>query len=287
MNTYYGLDRDYNVRECDNYFAFLFAIEYIDKARKIYEPKITEKDSFFVSASNEETRNTVAKDRYTVDPDKYRFLPLLRNNIPGSKDVQRDICVIFGASGSGKSYICDKIARLYKGIQKNTIYYISSKNMLIDPSFDQSLYEQFIPFNIFIDDMFETEEDIDEFRTGNIMDNSLIIFDDLVFRDKAQKVKFWKIMNIILTLKRMNNITLIYIVHEMTDFLYTRTLFSEMSMYISFVGDLRNRNNRVLDQYLKLSKKEQEILANSKSKWTCVMTRKKTILTEFEVIALK
>ena len=240
-----------------------------------------------MNVSKQEEENTVAKDYYNIDHDRFRFLPLLRKNIKDSKDRQRDVCVIFGSSGSGKSYLTDKIVQLYTAINKTKVYYISSKNMLIDSSFNENMYEQFIPFKQFIS-QFDTDSKLESFRIGQLYDNTLLVIDDITFDNKEEKILFWKIMKIILELKRINNLSLIYIIHQITDFVYTRDLFTEMTMYISFGMDLRNRANRVLDSYLKLTKYEQNYIANIKnSRWTCVYTRKKLVLSESSILMLK
>ena len=285
---YIGLNSDYNEKECDSYFAFLHKIKYIDKKRDIHEENIkSDDDAYFVNVSKQEEENTVAKDYYNIDHDRFRFLPLLRKNIKDSKDRQRDVCVIFGSSGSGKSYLTDKIVQLYTAINKTKVYYISSKNMLIDSSFNENMYEQFIPFKQFIS-QFDTDSKLESFRIGQLYDNTLLVIDDITFDNKEEKILFWKIMKIILELKRINNLSLIYIIHQITDFVYTRDLFTEMTMYISFGMDLRNRANRVLDSYLKLTKYEQNYIANIKnSRWTCVYTRKKLVLSESSILMLK
>ena len=285
---YIGLNTDYDEANCDTIFALLYKIKYTDRFRGVYVDDIkNDNDAYFVNLSNKQDDNTIAKRYLQIDHNMYRFLPLMRKNVEGSNDRQRDVLLIFGSSGSGKSFITDKIVRSFININKQPVYYISSKNMLKDPSFDIDLYEEFIQFDDFLA-KFGNERAFNEFRTGDLYDNSLLVIDDVTFKDTDQKRLFWKVMDVILKLKRMNNISLIYIVHELTDFRYTRDLFTEMTMYLSFTNDLRNRNNRVLDTYLKLSKDEQQYIANvNNSRWTCVYCKKKLILTESSIKLLK
>ena len=285
---YIGLNEEYDEAKCDTIFAFLYKIKYTDTFRGIYEDDIqNDNDAYFVNLTNKENDHTVAKKYLEIDHNNYRLLPLLRKNVINSNDKQRDVMVIFGSSGSGKSFITDKIVRSFKSINQQPVYYISSKNMLRDPSFDINLYEEFIPFNKFLQ-KFDNDKKLQSFTTGDLYDNSLLVIDDVMLSDKAQKKLFWAVMDVILKLKRMNNISLIYIVHEITDFTYTRDLFTEMTMYLSFTNDLRNRNNRVLDTYLKLTKDEQQYIGNVKnSRWTCVYCKRKLILTESSIRLLK
>ena len=149
------------------------------------------------------------------------------------------------------------------------------------------MYEEYLEFEQFLR-LFDTEKKFDDFTVGSLFDNSLLVIDDVVFKNIEQKKLFWDVLNVILKLKRMNNISLIYIVHELTDYKYTRDLFTEMTMYLSFTNDLRNRNNRVLDTYLKLTREEQYYIGNVKNtRWTCVYCKKKLILTESSIKLLK
>lgn len=286
--NYIGLDTNYDEENCDMIFSFLYKIKYTDKQRGIYKDDIqNDNDAYFVNLSGKANENTIAKNYLQIDHNKFRFLPLMRKNIAGSDDRQRDVLLIFGSSGSGKSFITNKIVQSFISINRQPVYYVSSKNMLIDPSFNINLYEEFIPFDNFLK-QFETKKKLDEFKLGSMYDNSMIVIDDVTLDEIDQKKLFWKVMNIILKLKRMNNISLIYIVHELSDYSYTRNLFIEMTMYLSFTNDLRNRNNIVFDDYLKLTKKEQQYIADvENTRWTCVYCKKKLILTESSIKILK
>ena len=285
--AYIGLNNEYDEKNCDNIFSFLYKIKYTDKKRGIYTDDIENyNDAYFVSISSKKDENTIARNGLVIDKDQYRLLPLMRKNVAKSNDKQRDVMVIYGSSGSGKSFIADKIVRSFISINQQPVYYVSSKNMLADSSFDVGLYQQFITFKNFLK-LFETPKKLDDFTTGNMFDNSLIVIDDVMLDDKHIKKQFWTIMNVILKLKRMNNISLIYICHEVSDYSHTRALFNEMTVYVSFTNDLRNRNSLILSEYLKLDKDEQKHIANADSRWTAVYCRKKLILTENSIRILK
>lgn len=290
MKFYYGLSEDYDERyECEDYVAFMFKVKYIDKLKGIYEAEKDQRDSYFVSATANKHNNTKAKDILKVPSPDYKFLPLMRQNCKNSKNIQRDVFVITASSGSGKTTLIVRISMLYKGLNpNNNIIFVSSKNMLIDPSFDKSLFD-FIPFDEFMEEF--TDEKISEFETNNLFDNTLIIFDDIVLSTitkelKDKKDRFFKLLAVILNLKRMNYISLIYCCHETSDYTYTRLLFNEMTGYITFNTDLKNRSNLILKEYLKLSKHEINRIVNCESRWTAILTRPRAVLTETELFAL-
>lgn len=291
MKFFYGLSKDYDVRyECEDYIALMYKIEMKDALRGIYEPAKDQKDSYFVSATESKHKNTQAQSYFKIPNTSYRFLPMLRQNCSSSKNVQRDVVVITASSGSGKTTLITRMSKVYRGINPdNKIYFISSKNMAIDPSFDARLYT-FISFSDFME-LFPDDEAIEEFTIGNQMDNSLLIFDDIVLgaatkEGKEEKGRFYKFLSVILNLKRMNYISLIYCTHETSDYSYTRNLFNETTVYITFNTDLKNRSNLILVDHLKLNKSEITRITNAKSRWVAVLTRPRAILTETEVIAL-
>lgn len=287
MTYYFGKTTQYDERKCDDYIAYEYPIVYTDIDKGYYEPQ-KQTPGFFIDATTKELKNTVSK--YTLKPlnAKHKFLPILHQNTKNSSNIQRDVCVVFGASGSGKSTTTTKMAQIYKGLNpENKIYYISSKNMLIDPSFKKDLY-QFISFDDFME-RFSIDEELDEFRTGHELDNSLIIFDDLIFKNNKLKQKFYDgFMTIVLNLKRMNYISLIYCMHEMSDYKNTRTLFNEMTMYICFSCDLKNRSSLILKDKLKLTKEEiQKITSSSaNSRFSCILTRARCVITENEIFSV-
>ena len=289
MKFNYGLSDTYDSKyECEDYVGFLYKIKYTDKIRGIYEPDDNQKDSSFVSATQNKQTSTVARDHYKV-PEGYKMLPLMRQNCTNSKNIQRDVVVITASSGSGKTTLITRMCQLYRGLNPNNkILFVSSKNMAKDPSFNSKLYS-FIPFSEFMEEF--TEEFIKEFETNNLMDNTLVVFDDIVLsaitkEQKEIKDRFFKFLAVVLNLKRMNYLSLIYCCHETSDYGYTRLLFNEMTVYITFNTDLKNRSNLIFKDYLKLNKNEIERITSANSRWVAILTRPRAILTENEIMAL-
>ena len=284
--SYIDINDKYETDHKDEYFACIFPIKYTNKKKDYYEPKVKGKEDFlFTSLSSEITEDTVAGNYYSLDKDKYRILPYIKDNVAKNKNTQRCVVAVWGSSGSGKSYLIDLLAKTFALFQdKRPMYYISSKNMPIDPSFSLHLYDKFYTLDQFLD-LFKNDEDIKGFETNSLFDNSLLIFDDLVFESKEIKKKFYRILNIILTLKRMNNISVIYCYHEQTDYIYTRTLYNELTQYICYPSmDIKNRTNRVLVEYFKLTPQEINYINQLKNtRWVCINTKKKCIICDHSI----
>lgn len=296
MNTkstkYFNLSEinDFDKNEMENIIAYCYPVKIIDEETGNYEPDRSGKEAFFLTSSKNKKNNTISEGGFKIKPPGYRLAPMLHVNKPNTKNVQRDIMVVFGASGSGKTVLSNTMAKIYKKMTGNPIYYISSKNMMRDPSFNAELFE-FIPFEHFITEVFD-DEAIEEFKKNDMWDNSLVIIDDIVLNagnkeEKAVKDLFYKWLKIVMELKRMNNISLLWITHQVSDYSYTRTLFTEMTAYVTFSNDLKNRSNLILKDYLKLSPKEIDIITSTTSRWTCIKTRHKVIITDTEVYCLK
>lgn len=275
----YSLSKTFVKKNCDDYIGVVYKVNIIDKNKNKFEIDSTE-NLYFLKSSKQET----AKSTKNLELDyNYRILPILHQSVPDN--IQRDICVIYGASGSGKSKLSNDITELYKNLNpKNKIYFVSNNNVSMDTSINHEFY-----IFITVDELLERydEENIEDFKTNNNFDNSLIVFDDITFENKKKKHQFFSFLNIILMFKRKNNISAIYTTHHISDYQYTRTLLNEMTIYITFSCDLKNRSNRVFTDYLKLNKSEIDKITSSSSRWNCINTRAKTIITESEVYSVK
>lgn len=253
----------------DNYIAVSYDMSDKDDIKMVY-----------IKATEQSRKKTAEIDFSNT---QLQLLPILSND-----NEQRDVMVIFGASGSGKSYLSNQIATMYHVFNPTKkIYFISNNNYMEDKALTHSMYT-FLKLNELIETYAEKEE-IEDFKNSSVdYKNSLIVFDDIDFdRDVESKKIFFSFLNIILKFKRKANISVIFTTHDVTDFMYTRPLFNEMTCYISFSGDLKNRSNRVYKDYLKLTSQELDKIANNQSsRWTCVKTRYKLVITEKEIYRL-
>lgn len=286
MTFNFSKTQDYDEQNADEYIAYEYPIVWTNKQKHWYEPKKNE-PGFFISATLNPNKHTVSKYSIKAEPGN-KFLPMLHQNAKGG-GIQRSVITIFGSSGSGKSTVTTRLCQIYHGLNPdNKIYYISSKNMLIDPSFKKELYS-YVNFADFME-KYSDDEELDNFRLGHDLDNTLLVFDDLIFKDNKQKQKFYDgFMTILLNLKRMNYVSCIYAIHETSDYKNTRLLFNEMTAYICFPQlDLKNRSSLILKDKLKLNKNEIKKITSStlNSRYVCVMTRERCVVTENEIFSL-
>ena len=223
----------------------------------------------------------------------FKNVPLCYETTPSdlkhNVNIQRSIIYIYGSSGSGKSYLMNQIASMYHNLQERKIFYISGNNASRDSSITKEIYT-FISQTEFLD-LFESDEAIEEWgKTGTLFDNCMIIFDDIAFKEKKLLQKFQAILNIILKFKRKNNLTCVLTSHEknLKNGLYPSDIFVELTHYIFFGNDLLNRNSRILKVHFNLENDEiHRIKMNKDTRWTCIITKRLTVVTENEIYELK
>lgn len=265
---FYSADKHFKKENMSSYVAVAFDTDQKDQ------------DLYYIKAARERTRKRFPFIDYRDTP--YEFIPIL-----SADPEQRDVLVCFGASGSGKSYFANKIAIIYKDMNpKRKIYFITNNNFQRDTALTHSLYE-FINLNDLLDE-YNQPGALEEFKINDAFDNSLIVFDDIDLQeDKGKKELFFTFLGVILKFKRKNQVSVIYTTHHVSDYKYTRELLIEQTCYIIFSGDLKNRSNRVLTDYLKLSSDEvSKIVNNDSSRWTCIKTRYRTVITQKEIYGL-
>ena len=114
MKFFYGLSKDYDEKyECEDYIAFMYKIEMKDKLKGIYAPVKDQRDSYFISATENNHKNTTAQSYLKIPDSSYRYLPMLRQNCSNSTNIQRDVVVITASSGSGKTTLITNMSRVY------------------------------------------------------------------------------------------------------------------------------------------------------------------------------
>ena len=252
------------------------AILYATNENKKDVPLPNEENIKFISFDDDDKEN----DLKIVNPQKY-FLPTITFNT--QKNIQRDSFVVFGASGSGKSVFINFMAMLHNILQpEQKIYFFTNNNYKIDNSLTHSLYNFM--------DLKETllELDIDEFQTSNEYDNTLLIFDDVDLKhNKELNKKYFDFLNILLIFKRKNKINLIISTHAESGGHIGKLLYTEMTNYVFFNNNLKNRSNIILTDYLKLTSSEiKEILKKNKH-WICINTKKKIVMSPKKIFPLE
>lgn len=271
------IENNFEKDKCNDYIAIGYKVN-SPNSEGVPEPDgIT--PATFVRVSRNEGHISLKLKR------EYRFLPIIQQC--KTNNLQRSVIVIFGASGSGKSVLTNSICKTYNKFKPNQkIYFISNNNVKIDKSLTHEIYT-FIKADDIIEKYSDPEE-LNDFKTNNDFNNSLIVFDDVDFENdiKAKKV-FFAFLGVILKFKRKNLINVIYTTHHVTDYKYTRELLRELTDYYFFGGDIKNRSNRVLAEYLKLTKPEiARLTSDENSTWKGINTTKRVVLSPNEMYSL-
>lgn len=274
----YFTEQKYDKNTCDDYIGIVFRT--IPKEKGLYE--VDDSEPAYYLKCGPDSGKGASEVNFSVS---YKILPILNQHV--KDNLQRSVMVIFGASGSGKSVLTNQVCEIYHLLNpRQKIYFISNNNVYRDTSLNHGIYT-FIK----ADDLLEKYSDPEifkDFKTNNDFDNSLMVFDDIDFSEsKESKKLFFGFLNIILKFKRKNLINVIFTTHDVSDYSYTRTLLSELNQYVFFAGDLKNRSNRVLQTYLKLRPKEIERMTEqSSSRWICINSTKRTVLSEDQIYSL-
>ena len=275
----YTFDKKIDRNKLNKYIGFCYSVKHneenpvddINYDKQYYFAKYDEKDK---------------GPEVILNRDTHKMIPMIKQFDPSNR--QRSVYLIFGKAGSGKSVLTNRICELYKLMNPTKkIFFITNNNYMKDTALTHSIYE-FLNLNEIIA-KYSNKDELDAFRTGTEYDDSLMVFDDVDLNDnvKAKKI-YYAFLGIILKFKRKNLISTIITTHDISDYGYTRLLFVELDGYIMYNGGLQNRSNRVLETYLKLTKDEiRRITDNKSSRWTCILTDLKTVMTENEIYSLK
>lgn len=194
--------------------------------------------------------------------------------IPNTKK-ERDVGVVVGSSGSGKSTYINKYIKQYKKIyKKREIYFFS--NLTEDKSLDVKINR------IKIDD-----ELLDDPLTVEDFKDSLVIFDDIdVISNKFLKEAVYKIMNQILETGRHFRVSCIMTSH-LSNGLNMKRILNESQFFVYFPWGSTKSTNYVLENYIGIDKNDIKKIKSTKSRWACVYKNyPQGVLTEKNVFML-
>jgi hypothetical protein len=194
---------------------------------------------------------------------------------------ERDVGLIAGASGSGKSYYVNQYIKNYrKAYKKRPIYFFSVLNQ--DDSIDEKIVKR-----VELNDSWLTEPlTIDDVR------DSLVVFDDVEqIKDKGIKEQLFKFINECLTTGRHTNTSVFLIVHY-TNKPYIQSFLMECHTFTYFPRGSNRSTNYALESYIGIDKKEIKYIKSLDTRWAtvfkqypnCVMTERDLfMLTNLEL----
>lgn len=191
---------------------------------------------------------------------------------------ERDVIMVSGQSGSGKSYYINNYLKEYrKAYKKNDIYMFS--NLKSDKTLKDS--EKHIT-RINIDNEILTDPiNVEDFK------NSLVLFDDIdVIKDKKLREAVYAILNEILETGRHFNVSCIMTVHYPNK-ANIRTMLNECHSFVYFPWGAIKSTYYVLENYLGVDKNIIKKIKKTKSRFACVYRSfPQPIITEREIFLL-
>ena len=205
-------------------------------------------------------------DKLEVSDGAFQVLP--------NKKSERDVGMIVGASGSGKSYWTKQWVKEYKKIHKDRPIFLFTS--LTD---DKSL-DEIEPQRMKIDDSLLTDPiEADE------LEDSLVIFDDIdALSNKKHKEAVYTILNKILTIGRHFNTSVIITSHLANGNLL-KTILNELHFFVYFPQGTTRTTLYVLENYIGVSKSLFPIIKATRSRWACVLKNfPAAIITEHKMM---
>lgn len=183
--------------------------------------------------------------------------------LPNNKltESSRQVVLISGASGSGKSYWCADYADQYHTMfPKNVIYLFSKKDE--DAAFDKYKYIT----RILLDDSF-LEGDPLSYKDFK---NSLMIFDDIDTLEGQIFKEISQLRSDVLQLGRSSHINVCITTHIACNYGKTKEIINESTHYVIFRGCNKLNTSRLLTQYVGIDPKKLQDIWNLPSRWTLI-----------------
>ena len=176
--------------------------------------------------------------------------------------LERQVFMVSGMSGSGKSTYTASLCRTYKKqFPDNSIILFSNKPS--DPVFDRLDYVQRIVIN---------EDLLEDPITLNEMENSLIVFDDVEYSsNKEIDNELNRIRDLILQQGRSYHCSFVYITHQANNYKQTRTILNECNSITIFPSmTTRYSLNYLLSKYFGFDKNQINKICKLPSRWVTI-----------------
>jgi gluconate kinase len=211
-------------------------------------------DLVFLDEGNEDESPLDAPDGYKLAIEPTHF------------EGGRDVIMVGGKSGSGKSHIARNFAIRYNVLHpKNPIFFISYLDE--DPTIDEisKVMRRIKPETLL-------EEDL----TVHDFADSLTIIDDVEGYERTNKEihnKIQSVIDMIATMGRHNSSSIVVCSHLLTDYKRTRLFLGEANHFVVFAhGASQNQLYNLLCRYSGLDKSDVDAIRNLRSRWVCVRT---------------
>tara|TARA_R110002153_G_scaffold138885_3_gene289496 strand:+ start:4534 stop:5463 length:930 start_codon:yes stop_codon:yes gene_type:complete len=178
------------------------------------------------------------------------------------ENVERQVFMIAGMSGSGKSTYTAGLCRTYKKqYPDNKIILFSNKPS--DPVFDRLEYIERVLIN---------EELLDDPITLNELEDCLVVFDDVEYNTvKEIDKELDRIRDLILQQGRSYRCSFVYISHQANNYKQTRTILNECNSVTIFPAmTTRYSLKYLLEKYFGFDKHQITKLCKLPSRWVTI-----------------
>jgi uncharacterized protein YerC len=178
------------------------------------------------------------------------------------ENVERQVFMIAGMSGSGKSTYTAGLCRTYKKqYPDNKIILFSNKPS--DPVFDRLEYIERVLIN---------EELLDDPITLNELEDCLVVFDDVEYNTvKEIDKELDRIRDLILQQGRSYRCSFVYISHQANNYKSTRTILNECNSITIFPAmTTRYSLNYLLSKYFGFDKHQITKIIKLPSRWVTI-----------------
>jgi chromosomal replication initiation ATPase DnaA len=232
--------------------------DYSDLLKKYDDPDekkeilVLLENKFYKHAGIQKSEKTI--ENLTLDDAKFKIMPVFG---------KFQVYYLYGASGSGKSYIARDIAEGYHFLNpKNGVFLISKLNE--DDTLDKAKFIKRVNPESFK----EEKPDVTEFI------DSLVIIDDYEGWESSDKLLYniiISLINDIASMGRHHRINLIVCNHNHTNYRATRLLLNEATgiiIYPQSSGD--NALKYLLTSYVGLTKAQINEIKKARSRWVFV-----------------
>lgn len=180
---------------------------------------------------------------------------------PLCENMQRDAIVIFGQSGSGKSYWANNYCRLYHSLYpKNNIIMITC-NEKIDETFKGLPYKRLL--------LNDTEKVKNMKYDEATFKNSLVILDDIETNNKEIKKFARNLRDILYEKSRKHKTVILSIIHRALQSNHTITQNNECTGVVIFPRKNPRESRNILDRYFDLDGNTiKEIMNEKRNSWS-------------------
>ena len=184
--------------------------------------------------------------------------------LPSPGADQRDVLVISGASGSGKSWVAKSFAEEYKNMwPPRKVYVVSALKR--DKTLDSLPGLLRINIETLVSDPFERGEELRGFK------NALVIFDDCEALDTASKRAVMQLQDALLTMGRHSNTSVIVCNHLSTRGKETRQMLNEATRFVIFPSGMGYHQLRyLLTHHVGIEPKDLPDIKSIHSRWVCL-----------------